>query len=441
MLDDEAAGGECDAWGRTVVADGRDSGDGADAQQLAHRDIDRVIIAVLSGVMCVGLLATGFGVYAEGKYYTQHQYNFVVAYPVLCIVLYGLMMLPHRGARRMLCDEMRKWRVYAPIGLMWSVNYAFILTANTYTSNILQVVFTETQLVTTFLLNKYMLRRAFSRAQTVLMVSVCLVNIIMIAADFDFVGTSVLWIVYWQVVYFLNGFAGQSASVLTEGYFKSMDGHANDDERHQLVQIQHGPRGLEELSREYAKTVVLNVVSNVYSVAGNLVFIYLVYPISGHNVTAADLFSSNLYDANSWSFYCMFLGTVVFTTASTILYRYTDVTYTTVVSNVANLLQVVLVAVIPGAPLHQDAPAWQYFVFAASTILVVVYAFHQPKHKNNDPEAPLIRYYKTLTSRDAQGVVHDDDARITRRVNLAIVLFFVLILLLTFPLAFVVQKD
>ncbi len=76
---------------------------------LKHSRTGKLYIILLSVVMSVGLLMTGFGVYAEGVYFTHHQYNFVIWYPILCIVFYAVLIAVHPVSRQ-LC--IRDWTVY-----------------------------------------------------------------------------------------------------------------------------------------------------------------------------------------------------------------------------------------------------------------------------------------------------------------------------------------
>jgi hypothetical protein len=376
-------------------------------------------VGALSVVMCVGLLMTGMGVYAEGRFFAHHQYVFVLWYPALCVVFYGVAVALHPPSRAWLRNEWHKWRVYAPLGVMWSINYAFILTANTYTSNLFQVVFTQFQLVYAFYMNKYLTGAAFGPQQPVLVIALILVNLLLIGNTIEF-SDSFAWNFYWQLVYMLNGAGAAVGSILTEAYFKSLVPEPS----------------LSAFEFEVTKTLVLNFVVNVYSLVGNLAFVYVIYPID-RTISPADLWDTDLlWSADSWSYYLMFAGTLVFTVASTLLFYYTNVTYTAVVSSVANLLQVVTVSLpVVGARLQQVSTVTQYMIYGIGATLSIMYAHYQPERRQKRDvsdgtvsrvqESYLVAYY-----RGTGGAL----------VNRMLFAFVALVVGITLPLAFWVRR-
>ena len=109
--------------------------------------------------------------------------------------------------------------------------------------------------------------------------------------------------------------------------------------------------------------------------------------------------------------------------------RYTNVTYTSVLSNVAGAVQVVLVSLPIGDGLRQTFSATQYEIYACLVVVSLFYTYHQagmPKETQIHDDSRLIAYFKT--GRDA------------RRINALMLLFFVVVVAITLPLALVVTR-
>ena len=401
------------------------------------------LIAVLSLIMSLCLFANTFAVYAEGLYFTSHQYNFALFYPVMCIVLYGGIALCHSPSRAFMAYDWTNWRVYGPIGLLFSINYVFLLVASSYVANLFQIIFTQLPLVYTFFLNKYLLKSTFKSEQNVVLSIAILVNLLLIGNEVSFTN-SVFWNLFWQLVFILGGVGAALGNILTEAYFKSIH-HPSAN-----------PTTSEILHFELAKILVLNVVSNLYSLVGTFMFIYVVYPIEGI-ISLQDLASSNLWSEHSWTFYTFSTGSVLATIAQTVLFRYTSVTYTLVFANVAGALQVVLVS-LPIGDLQQTSSPTQYMIYAILTVLSCMYAYFQvgvdsEEQHANQQSSRLVRYYAALhrlyrTCDSNAQINHDADNADTladahasvRFMTRFLIVFIAVVIALTLPLSFFVKQ-
>eukprot|EP00042_Codosiga_hollandica_P030846 m.181606 g.181606 ORF g.181606 m.181606 type:complete len:443 (+) comp53472_c0_seq4:159-1487(+) len=357
-------------------------------QMHSHKEADpkqknRVTFTILNGVMIATYFATTFGMYATGALMPGHIYNVPVWYPIMSLLVCAVLTAISPLARTFLRQEWRKFHVYGPIGLIFSVNYAFVFTASTSVPNLFQVIFMQVTLVFNYFMNKYLLNCQFAPQQPIIIVSVVMFNILLIGNEISF-NDSIHWILYWQFVYLIGLLANSLSNILTEAYLKSV--------RNPLPQ----PTPTQELEFEYAKVIVINILINMYAFVGVLVLVYMVYPLNG-GVSISDFVSSALFTTGSWPFYLSTLGFLAATVSSTILFKYTNYTYTTILCSSASMIQVIVVSLpIVGEELQQVSTLSQYLSYVAITLLSLAFAYYQaeaPEHSAQVQNSKLVQFY------------------------------------------------
>jgi hypothetical protein len=344
---------------------------------LTHTKVDKVTIFILNIILFISLGMTGFCVYAEGRYYTQNQYNFPLWYPVLCILAYGSICLFHPTSYILLKSQWNNPH-YIIIGFLWSANYCYILTANTYIPNSFQIILVQMSLITTFFMNINLLNSSYSSNQKLLILASIILNIFFTSEINLTLGLGET--IYWYWVFFLNQTAAAVASILSEAFFKHQESIM--------------PKDMSQAEKEFSKVMVLNCVTNFYSFIGMFLLMYINIPIDG-TISKSMFFSSNLYDGNSWSYYCMFLSTLFYTTSSSMLFRYTSVTYTYIMGNIANFIEIIIIASPIG--FLQSPTNTQTIVIYLCLILVTSYFAVITNEKHNNSGSWLVTYYDNPT--------------------------------------------
>ena len=263
-------------------------------------------------------------------------------------------------------------------------------------------------------MNKYLIGSTFSGEQSLLVLCIVLFNLLMIGNEMDSSHEPMEWMLFWQLVFALSMLSSVSSNILTEAYFKAQPTAA-------------APGG--ELRAEYCKVVTLNLLSSAYRTVAIPPLVYIVFPVE-RRIAVQDLFSSNLWSGHSWAFYLATFAAMGSNITATILFRYTNVTYTAVMANVAGLLQVVLVSLsVVGPALQQTFSVTQYMIYGSLTLLSLVYTYHQrsmPKHSQLHHASRLIAYFR--------------EGRDSTRINALIAAYFVLVLAATVPLAMFVRQ-
>ena len=281
----------------------------------ARHNADKKVIVLLTFFSTVTAFMQKFGIYAEGVYFDgKHQFNFCLLFPVMSIVCFGALIVVDRPCQAITAAELRKWWFYGPVSLLWSFWTGFILTSNTYTPNIFQVILLQLQLVFGYLMNRHFIGNKFSGEQTLLVVCVVLFNLLLIGNEVE-IASSIGWVLFWQMVFGFANLASVVSNSLIESYFKSIE-HPDGD----------GHTAKSELMYEYRKVVVLNFAVSLWQLPMQLTTLYITYPVH-HSITAQDLFSSNFWNSHGWSFYMMVFGSMTSNIAQFTLLRYSSLTF------------------------------------------------------------------------------------------------------------------
>lgn len=349
-------------------------------------------LALLVVVLSVSMAAMGSSIVIESSSFPSNQWLLIVLYTTFFDFNFFLtLVLYYRMPLRDIVHELTKWRQYMMIGMLWSMNYVFILLSAPYLSNVIQVVLAQIQSVIIAFIDWRYIGIIITTRKWVCIFLVVALSGISVVFEAQSSDNAIGSTVFWSAVFAFNSFCGGLASLATEALLK-----VKRERRLTQLVVQddsdyrpsgHSGRGRGG-SGEYAcappefnaaqEVVLLNFASNFYGI----LFGFLGIPIALYSLrspppgtdqlSAMELVNFSIFQSHYiWYWVLMVFSSFVYTIASGLLQVDQSALYNAICSSFGSCLQLCFFLL----PTEFQQPFDKYS-FSFALALTVVSAFY-----------------------------------------------------------------
>ena len=192
-------------------------------------------------ILSVSMASMGSSIVMESSSFPANQWLITTCYTAgFTFLFYMTLVLYYRLPSSAIWHELTQWKQYTIIGMMWTLNYQFILLSAPYLPNTVQVVLAQFQcILIAFIDYRWMGIQLPARKWCCVGLTVLLgLGSVAFSAEASTEPTGV--VIFWSCIFLVNAFAGGLAVLCTEANLKLKRDTFNDDHKTALLEMAQG---------------------------------------------------------------------------------------------------------------------------------------------------------------------------------------------------------
>lgn len=344
----------------------------------------------------------GSSIVMESRSFPSNQWLIVLAYTACFTGLFFFTVkVWFQVPLAEIANELKQWRKYALIGMLWDINYLFILLSAPYLPNVVQVVLAQFQSVIVAWVDSRVLGVELNKRKWVCILATIGFGLSSLCFSTQSSKEPVSKVVFWALMFLFNVIAGAFASLCTEVVLK-----VKKDES----------LGFDTLK----EVTMLNMCSNLYGMCFSILGVPLaLYSLrsppfgSADNEGAFELLRFAIFtDPNILYFVLMVVSSFIYTIASGAIVVHESAMFSAMCSSFGTMLQLLFFCIpVVAAEFDQKFDLPSFLLAVCITIAAAIYTatsdktemnkleastigqfFHQATQRRLDPKAPVMAF-------------------------------------------------